>query len=384
MKWTLKTAIFCVILPLMGCSSLVDSLSDRFSKIIKTKNIGKSQSLAFEHAVNANTDKNICNNIFKSTANILSSDKGVKSKIIENNRVIKFSLGKNLFENEFTKLIIYNATASTYGLDAANTNSSVKPEIKEREIYAFTRLLAEFMFSSGGVISKIMRTNVSPSGGNESELRESRRRQQFINAIILYLDKYLKGKFVDRFGNEIEKPDFKNGVTGATVAGFVRVLTEVIFEFIQMENIYVEKIINVDNGGGLDLKKMKYFPKGNSTVPSVVYLTKDIVTIKAVVANDDTERGVTEKETKLVRFVSNLAAQQSVVLAGGFLDFLGSVHVSFVIGGNFSVGDNETFRLAAKSAIETVTRRMVQSVAYNAAERCKLGNLPLINLLIKE
>jgi hypothetical protein len=225
-------------------------------------------------------------------------------------------------------------------------------DLTNRDFRKFSENLATFdpiKVSSAWPRPRNARSETAIDGGNPS----------FGDVLLLYYDRYIRGKFVDRFGNQIEKPDIKNGLTGGTISGFVRVFVEAAFD----ANPILQEPLVVDD----DKNPKKWFPTGSETRPTASYLPTSLVPLVRVVPKANC--GISAEETQLVRTASNFVADQAVALSGALLDALGSVHVGFIVGGNFSVGDSETVRAVAKTTIETATRRLVQRGAYEVAAK---------------
>jgi hypothetical protein len=152
-----------------------------------------------------------------------------------------------------------------------------------------------------------------------------------------YVGAYYRGTFIDRFGEGLEKPSFKNGIEDGTIANFARVLIEL----------------------GLDSDKRKPILTGASG-----YLPKKdkeptyhkVFGLKQPAAKTG-GAGVSEKEFKLILSGANLLADQGLTLFSGALEFLGGIDIGLVVLPNFTIGSNNTLKTLARTVIETSLRR---------------------------
>lgn len=74
--------------------------------------------------------------------------------------------------------------------------------------------------------------------------------------------------------------------------------------------------------------------------------------------------GIDRKELKLIRSLSGLAGDRSKILSGAVYRLFGGAEISFVIGGNFSFGDNETLAKILDTLFEVAAKRISEEIAY--------------------
>jgi hypothetical protein len=172
-----------------------------------------------------------------------------------------------------------------------------------------------------------------------------------------YLAAYIDGDFVDRNGRKFSEPHIKDKVPNDVIAAPLAIFFEAYFD------LKLNYPILVDEVGD----KLIYYPAGNEIQPTAAKLRIDGSPVVPVVklAPDDTACGITRREAKAIGFASNLAASRSTTLSGLVLENFGDVEVAFVVGGNFSVGDNETFATLVKTMFEVVSRRVSERALYN-------------------
>ena len=73
---------------------------------------------------------------------------------------------------------------------------------------------------------------------------------------------------------------------------------------------------------------------------------------------------VTDREARAIQIFSSLAADQSQTLSGMLLRSLGDIQIALVVGGHFSIGDNDTFSELATVFVEISLRRLTEASAY--------------------
>lgn len=181
--------------------------------------------------------------------------------------------------------------------------------------------------------------------------------------LLAYLGAYYQGKFVDRFGKSIEKPSFKNGVEDGTISNFVRILLETGIDSITP----YEPVLKDDSGKFYPGDKQPTFDKVFGKLPGA---SEKIVS--------DGGQGVTEAESKLIEFGSNLIAEQAVTAASALLEFLASVDIGFVVAPNFAIGGNDTLKSLARGVIETSVRRGAERGLFCLVKKYNLNDVALV------
>lgn len=171
-----------------------------------------------------------------------------------------------------------------------------------------------------------------------------------------YFEYYLDDKFVDRNGKKWVLPKIKSKIPNDVIVVPLAIFLEAFFDLELNMPIIVE-------GDGAN---RVYYPAGNKEKPTadtIEYNGKKLIPILKIV-DDDSNCGITKREAKAIGFVSNLAASKSATLAGLVLETFGDIEVAFVVGGNFSIGDNETLAVLVKTLFEVSSRRLTERAAY--------------------
>ena len=178
-----------------------------------------------------------------------------------------------------------------------------------------------------------------------------------------YFGTYYNGKFVDRFGNLLEKPSIKNGIDDGTISGFFRVLIEA-----GVDSITPYEPVLTDG---------TTFPPRNQESTFRKYVGK-AADVPPTVTGD---LGISLKELKVIESGSNLFADQGLTLLGGFLEFLGGIDIGLIIAPNFAIGSNHTLKAFVRTVIETSLRRGAERALFCLAEKY---NLDAIGDIIKD
>ncbi len=172
----------------------------------------------------------------------------------------------------------------------------------------------------------------------------------------LYLITYANGKFVDRAGNELKKPEFKGGINNDAIQGLATVLFEALYD----SNYEIPVWFAVENG------KPVCLTPGNK-VPTAVALElcpKRFVKDKPSTQPAETDQRITSAEVAAMQFFSQAGAEQLQMVSGLLLRALNEIDAGFVIVPGFAVGDNETFAKLVDTIVVVNTRRGIGAQAY--------------------
>jgi len=79
--------------------------------------------------------------------------------------------------------------------------------------------------------------------------------------------------------------------------------------------------------------------------------------------------GINVYELKAIRYLSSLAADQSRLVSGAAYRMFGNLEIGFVIGGDFSFGDNDTLAKVLDTTFVVSSKRIVEAAAYKGFKR---------------
>lgn len=217
--------------------------------------------------------------------------------------------------------------------------------------------------------------------GSSESLAAGNQESTFGKRVRAYLRAYVNGSFVDRAGVKYSKPKLsKDGVDNDTITGLITVVLEAVFDAQFQTPVYAKSATAdvfkevtkpVPASWGLPGKDLyiKVFEKSSQTTES--YFTADNAkptalafdaSIKAAVA-DDKAPGVDAKELKATMTVTKLSGEQSKAISGLLIRSFGGLTAEFVIGGEFSVGDNESLAKVVEAVVATTARRVTMASA---------------------
>lgn len=194
--------------------------------------------------------------------------------------------------------------------------------------------------------------------------------------MLAYLRAYYEGEFVDRNGSLYSKPELGNKIGNDTISAVVSVVLEAFFDYAFRTPIYFEATTvyvdsraegGVDDAGAWFLpvkrpeQRKDYFTKEGRVPTVAVFMTS---AEEPVVG--DGAKGVTKEEFKLARRVAGMAGDKSKGAAGLVVRSFGSLEVQFMIGGDFTFGDNDTFSKIVETTFEVSARRSTEALALRA------------------
>ncbi|NIS63464.1 MAG: hypothetical protein GTO13_23090 [Proteobacteria bacterium] len=217
----------------------------------------------------------------------------------------------------------------------------------------------------------------------------------FTKRLSSYLEAYYNGKFVDRQGNKIGKPKLSNNISTDTIAATVQVFWEAMMDEVFVAFIpnaappvmyvkqtilahYVENPIEDPEHPGLyimryKLKEPEHVEKKFLTID---HNTPTVVTFDPSVAEEietgNKESGITKRELELINKAAGLAGDRAKLGAGYVVRILGDIELSFVFGGHFSFGDNDTLAKVVETTLEVGARRFAEAMGYVAAREVGL------------
>ena len=183
-----------------------------------------------------------------------------------------------------------------------------------------------------------------------------------------YFHAYYEGKFVDRFGKSVQKPqlpDLKSSlqnlkpvtltITDADIAAAESVLLEFLFDAVDPTPVLGDA---VDASSVTD--KTKFYPGGTSDSRPTVFGTS----LSHYMQIHDTGCGVTTKNIDTLVDIANAAGDRAAAIGGLSFNSVGGVGVSLGVFGKLSLGDNQTLSTMAKEAIQRFAMRLAYSSGF--------------------
>ena len=163
----------------------------------------------------------------------------------------------------------------------------------------------------------------------------------------LYVGAYLQGKFIDRRGIKYDAPkNLDTGANGDELGALVSVAMEAFNDLLFEEPC-------MKSGA-------KYINETGDEPTCVTLKIQDV----ADVSTQPDKPGVTELEANLLSFVSTTAGKESKIVSQLIVKFFKNVHVSFIIGGQFAIGDISALEKMITNFCEVGSRRLTEFYAY--------------------
>lgn len=202
----------------------------------------------------------------------------------------------------------------------------------------------------------------------------------FMDMLWYYLREYTGGNFVDHSGGKMGKPQVSGaGIGNETIVGLMTVLLEAVMDYALIVPVFfseeVDKYTPVPVADPhredyyvylykKEKDKMKVFFTAENRKPTLASYAEAFHKEGDYLKQIGPGSKITENELKAIQFVASLSGEQSKALSGLLFRFFGDVEVSFVVGGHFSVGDNDTLARMIEAIVETVSRRVAEKFAY--------------------
>jgi hypothetical protein len=163
-----------------------------------------------------------------------------------------------------------------------------------------------------------------------------------------YLIVYFKGKFVDRNGRKLSKPEVKENIGNDTITGVFTVVFEAVSDSLFRLPVFFKV---GENNQHVCLT-------ASGELPTAVILDENLKVLTG--ADNDPNIAFTAREAAAIQYLSNLAGDQSKIVSGFVFRLFNNVEVSFVIGADFAVGDNDTLAKLVDTFFEVGSRRTTE------------------------
>jgi hypothetical protein len=174
---------------------------------------------------------------------------------------------------------------------------------------------------------------------------------KFFDTAQQYYAAYFSGRFVDSRGTKYEKFKVSAEVGNDTITAFFSVLYEALLDSIVPPIVYYE-----------DAAKTDVLNDSNER-PTAAVIGLAIEDHAKPITDPGSPTQVTRLEAQAVQFLAQVAAEQSKLLSGLVVRLFGAAELSFVIGGHFSFGDNETLAKLSDAVFAGASHRAVSILA---------------------
>ena len=184
------------------------------------------------------------------------------------------------------------------------------------------------------------------------------------NAFATYFTNYYEGKFVDRLGQSIKKPQIASTtlsipisitIPDADIASALTVLIEYVADLFDTTPVLIDTPTVI--------AATKFYPGGTTSEPTA------LVANLARPHQLSSSCGVTADTAPILADVANAAADEAATVGGLVAQSFGGVGVSLGVFGKISLGDNQTVGTIVKTAASRVALRSSFAAAYWTLER---------------
>jgi hypothetical protein len=176
-------------------------------------------------------------------------------------------------------------------------------------------------------------------------------RTEIFNRITRYLVVYSRGKFVDRQGKKLEKPEIKEKtISDDAITGAVSVIIEAITDSCIRVPVFFEEV------GG---KKKWITATGGDAEPTAAVLDKSL---EVNIANAPAHIG--KAEIRLIQYLGQGAGMSGHAVAGFLIRALGKLDLGQFALAGISIGDNQIVAKLIDTIFETGSRRLTEANVY--------------------
>lgn len=169
------------------------------------------------------------------------------------------------------------------------------------------------------------------------------------NLFAQYYRAYIKGEFVTRFGVKLAKPDIGKTIGNEMLSNTLAVFLEAVSDL----SLHTPVLQSEDG--------KKFYPGQNDKQPTAAVLK--IVDVEKI-SSDSSACGITDKEAEAISWLANLAEEKSAIVSGLVLESFSGIELSFVLGGHFAIGDNQTLAALTKTFAGTSSKYLAEYAAY--------------------
>ncbi len=172
---------------------------------------------------------------------------------------------------------------------------------------------------------------------------------------IAYFEAYYNGKFVDRMGTALDKPQISSTVPDSEIVAAETVLLEFLIDSIDPTPVMGDDTQN-------SITASTTFYPGNSTKQPTAYSTHLASYVQ--IPKDHTACGITTTNAWVLRDLANGASGQAVAVGGLVANTPGGISIGLGVLGKISIGDNQTLSVMVKTAASRVALRATLASSY--------------------
>ena len=175
------------------------------------------------------------------------------------------------------------------------------------------------------------------------------------NAFATYFFAYYEGKFFDRFGQSVQKPQLSLTIPDAEIAAALTVLLEYTVDIFDPT-----PVMGSSDAGGTGTT---FYPGNNTNEPTAFAAA---LARYGKIGPDGC--GVTTKNVKILADLANAAGDRAATLSGLVSQSTGGLGVSLGVFGKISIGDNQTLGTIIKTVASRLATRLTFAASYWALQ----------------
>jgi hypothetical protein len=241
----------------------------------------------------------------------------------------------------------------------------VTANLKHSELKNFAKILFDSQLKHGPADFTDAGANLATLGPESKAALASRPR--FDASLVAYLKAYYDGKFYDRMGTAVTKPQIPsasqtvNQLISSTPINFSVPDSEIVAAETVLLEFLIDCIDPTPVMGDKDNHPSgtTYYPGGSSNEPTALATgLADYVTLP------QDGCGVTLKNVWVLKDLANAASDQAAAVGGLVVNTPGGISLGLGIVGKISIGDNQTLSDLVKTAASDLALRATLATSY--------------------
>jgi hypothetical protein len=200
--------------------------------------------------------------------------------------------------------------------------------------------------------------------------RDVEKLRELEHVLVGYLGAWVKGHYVDRFGNMLPAPAISRTIGNTEVAGLLSVLIDAVGDYVIPSPVWT---VHEDTGDGETLYYPAHFnaqAREKLLIPTGVTVMiggQPVIPAEPLVGPG--ECGIDRLKAEAIGYLGQMAAAKASMVGGVSSGSFGGFGVSLGAFGKISVGDNQTVQVVIKTVLGKVAERVAAEAAYRVLFR---------------
>ena len=197
-------------------------------------------------------------------------------------------------------------------------------------------------------------TSIDKSGLSAKDIQFLGSHPPLDQAFVKYFEAYYNGKFVDRMGTLLAKPEISSTVPDSEIVAAETVLLEFLIDSIDPTPVMGDAAPPVS-------ATTTFYPGGSKNEPTA-YATE--VASYVQISTDHTACGITTTNAWVLRDLANGTSGQAAAVGGLVANTAGGISIGLGVLGKISIGDNQTLSVLVKTAASRLALRATLASSY--------------------